>query len=578
MTTLDSKNKWVEDKFKGLSLEQKVGQLMVFGAAGPVVSPFVEKMITKYHVGGLRIAEKFFGGSCEARCESKCDYPAYDIDTIDRSTNLSSKRVYCTPKQFAHTINHYRDLALKRDGSVPIHCVYDQEGEGSDLIFGHRFFPYPMGIAASGDKTLAYKVAYYSGLQAHRVGANMIHSPVLDVNTNPLNPEIGPRSYSDDPTVVAEYALEAMRGYMDAGITPTAKHFPGRGASDKDAHFGLPTIDLSFEQLFNEHISPYKTLIENGLPAVMAAFTNYTAFGAEVLPAAANPALINGYLRKALGFQGVITTDNVQMKGLLSRFGLAEAVVRCLNAGCDLVLYRGEAPSCIYIIEQVIRAVRTGEYPESSLDESVKRVLAMRYDMGLHINGGKVDEDLSDTFDAAEIAELERAAAEQTVTVLRNSGQLPVSKNAKVLLIEQAHHFHSFQNTMDAHPGLLHEEMRKYSRNVAECLINESFTQEDERAVLQRVLQNDYDVIVSTSYYNYRSHAVMTGLLQKIKENTDKPIIAVANTPYTNFALPKFITDAVVCFCPSVRAEMDAVARILFGELNSTAKLKVKKL
>ncbi len=122
--------------------------------------------------------------------------------------------------------------------------TYDQEGEGADFLFNRRLFPYPMGLAASGEPELAYRVALASGRQARALGANMIHSPVLDVNTNPRNPEIGPRAYSDDPAVAAQYAAQSLRGYSEAGIIATGKHFPGRGESEEDAHFGLPVVKL----------------------------------------------------------------------------------------------------------------------------------------------------------------------------------------------------------------------------------------------------------------------------------------------------------------------------------------------
>jgi beta-N-acetylhexosaminidase len=576
-------NKWIDGLMGRLSLEQKVGQLMVFGFMGPVINPNVVELITKYHVGGLRIAQKFHGGSSEYMATLAGKPPQHpadkpDFNTYYRPADLNTKRVSCTPEEYAGTLNTLRDMALNRKDGISLHFTYDQEGEGADFLFQQRIFPYPMGLTASGDPGLAYRVALASGRQARALGANMIHSPVLDVNTNPRNPEIGTRAYSNDPSVVAQYAIQSLRGYSEAGVITTGKHYPGRGESEEDAHFGLPVVKLDRETFMREHIAPYKALIDAGLPAIMAAFTAYPCFGAQdIIPAAADPHIVSDLLRGELGFEGVVTTDNIQMNGLLQKYEMGEAVIRCLLAGCDLILCRSESPVTRHLIAKVIEAVKTKRYPEKSLDESVRRILALRWKMGLAQNGGKVDAaKAGQPFNDPFVAGVAREAAEKSVVLLRDDRRtLPLTRDTKVILVEQIHHFHSFINTMYSHPGLLWEELRKYSDNVAVVLINEKFSETDKAAVHQRLKEMDYDVIVTTSYYNYRSHATMTGLLAEFQQY-NKPIVIVSNTPYEQFGIPTGFPTGLVCFAPNGRENLGAVADILYGKKTSTARLNVR--
>jgi beta-N-acetylhexosaminidase len=578
-TSDEAKSRWIDSLLGRLSLEQKVGQLMVFGFAGPFVTPHVVELITKYHVGGLRIAQKFHGGSPEGRgnAGSVRRYYRPGINTYDRPLDVNTKRISCTPSEYAEVLNRLRDYALDRKDGIGLHFTYDQEGEGVDFLFGQRLFPYPMGLAASNDPGLAYRVALAAGRQARALGANMIHSPVLDVNTNPKNPEIGTRAYSDNPKIVEQYALQSLRGYGEAGIVSTGKHFPGRGESEQDAHFGLPVVGMEKKTFMETHVAPYRALIDAGLPAVMAAFTAYPCFGAGEVPGATAKEIITELLRGELGFSGVVTTDNIQMKGLLNKYELGEAAVRCLSAGCDILLFRCESPATTYLIERVIEAVRHGRYTERQLDESVRRILAMRWDMGLAENGGKADatkagDPFNDSFVVSTVVE----AAEKTVTVLRDDAKLlPISRDKKVLLIEQIHHFHSFINNLYSHPGMLWEEMRRLSESVGVVLIHETYTEEDKAAVAQRLADEDWDMIIATSYYNYRSHSIMVPFLKELKM-LSKPIIVVSNTPYEAFGVPEEFPTAIVSFCPSGRENIRAVAETLFGALVPTGKIMAR--
>ncbi|HVU33417.1 MAG TPA: glycoside hydrolase family 3 N-terminal domain-containing protein [Opitutaceae bacterium] len=569
--------RWVDARLGALTPEQKIGQLMVFPHYGAFITPDVVDLVERYHVGGLRIAQKFAPGTADHRGVGANADPERlpDADTWDRPENLD--RIACTAREFAATLNELRERALARPGGVPLHTAFDQEGEGADLLFEQRLFPHPMGQAASGDPHLAFRIARAIGRQAHAVGANMIHSPVVDVNTEPLNPEIGPRAYGDTAATVTPFALAALRGFASAGIAATAKHFPGRGPSRSDAHFGLPEIALSRAELLEQHIAPYRALIEAGLPCVMAAFTSYPALGAANVPAATSRAVVTDLLRGELGFEGVVTTDNIQMGGLLARYGMGEAVVRCLVAGCDLVLCRAYSPQRRRVLEAVREAVRSGRFAERDLDAAVRRVLTLRWKMGLAATGGLVDADRAGSlFHDPEIVDLADEAATRGTVLLRDrTGMLPLPRDRRILLVEQVHHFHRFINNGYAHPGVLWRELRGQAPNIATVAVNETVTDSDREAIRRRVAEAD--IIVVTSYYNYRSHALMLPVLEELRA-AGRPLVVVSNTPYEAFGVPAWVDTAVVSFCPSGRENIRAVAEILLGRREATARLPVTRL
>ena len=293
------------------------------------------------------------------------------------------------------------------------------------MLGGQKLFPHPMGLCASGDPSLAYRTARAIGLQARAIGANMIHSPVLDVNTNPKNPEIGTRAYSDKTNDVTAYALQSLKGFQEVDLMATGKHFPGRGESMADAHFGLPVADLAKDELMQKHIEPYKQLIAAGLPTIMSAHTIYPALGDSERPATMSRRIITEFLRGELGFKGVVTTDNMIMGGILKKYWMPEAIVQALIAGCDLILCRDESPARIIILQEVKKAIQEKRLKESELDEKVKRILELRWKMGLAEKGGLVDPEkadalLSDKF----ITKTAVEAGEKSVLLLKDKKEL----------------------------------------------------------------------------------------------------------------------------------------------------------
>lgn len=576
------RDKWVDRLMGRMDIRQKVGQLMVFGFCGTSITPDVAEMIRKYHVGGLRVSQRL-------RCLTIFNdiKPGEEPDESTRRSLIKpsgknrdyaevKKCTAVTAAEYAAVLNRLRSLAMEREAGIPLHFTVDQEGNGNDdMLCGQRLFPGPMGLASSGDPDLAYRVALANGRQLRALGINMIHSPCLDVNTNPHNPEIANRAYADNPADTAEYALATLRGLRETGLTATGKHFPGRGESEADAHWGLPNVSLSYDRLLKEHVAPYRQLIEAGLPAIMIAHSGFPALGAEGIPAGMSGDLIENFLRGELGFDGVITTDNMIMGGILKQYELSDAIIRVLAAGCNLVLMRDESPIRIKILEEVAAAVRSGRLSEKTLDDSVRRVLGMRWDMGLAESGGIVlPEEADRIINDRTVTATATEAAEKCIIELKNERSLfPLKPEEKVLLVEQIYHTHWEANNHYCHPGMLWEEMSACSDNVVSVEIPSVPSNEAKERVRLRLAEAD--TVVFTNYYNHKSPSSYNDFIMEIS-NMGKKVILVSNTVY-ELTNPPGISAVVVAGTPAGRENLKAVARLLYGKMKAGARSPIRQ-
>ncbi|MCL2801119.1 MAG: hypothetical protein FWD28_05110 [Treponema sp.] len=566
------KEKWIGDLMGKMDIHQKIGQLMVFGFCGTSITPDVIELIKKYNVGGLRVSNRI-------RCLTLFN----DIkpgEKPNRSTRRSiikpseknrdysfiEKCTSATPGEYASVLNRLRTYSLERDLGIPLHFTVDQEGNGNDdMLFGQRLFPGPMALASSKDTDLVYRCALATGKQLQALGINMIHSPCLDVNTNPKNPEIAHRAYADNPIDVAKFALATLKGLQESNIIATGKHFPGRGESEFDSHWGLPSVNINYETLIKEHILPYKALINAGLPAIMIAHSCYPAFGINTIPAGMSIVFIQKFLRDELKFNGVITTDNMMMGGILKQYEMCDAVVKMLAAGCNLILMRDESPIRIKIIQKVYEAVKSKKLSEKIIDDSVKRVLSMRWDMGLIENGGiteplKADSVINDEFI---IKTAEEAAKRCTIVLRDNQKLLPLKPEEKVLLVEQVHHTHLEANNFYCHPGMLWEEMCKFSQNVNSVEITAAPSKADKKRVYSRI--KEADTIVFTNYYNHKSPFKYNDFIVELYR-MGKKIILISNTVY-ELTNPPELPTVIVVGTAAGQENLKAAAELLYGKV-----------
>ena len=536
------KEQFVNEKMSAMTLKQKIGQCLVLGYVGPTVTPEIFRRVEEYTPAGIRGG--LYWRTRNAQHDPGCTPPEF-ADRMLRQPRGTTKDFivglpphYTTAAEYCAVLNQLKQKALASGAGIPLHVTFDHEGDGScDFYFGIRQTPHYAGLAASGDKQLVHDVHKVVGDMYREVGFSWSHSLVLDVNTNPNNPEINHRSFGSTADEVIDYAVDALRGWKDANIIATGKHFPGRGESVSDAHHGLPVIDISRAQM-EEHVAPYRALIAEGLPAVMTAHTSYPQLEPEDIPATLSKRILTGILKDELGFEGAITTDAMAMGGIVSRYEFVDACTMALNAGADLLLIRDEGQIVDELFTGLVRAVEDGRISTERIDDANRRVLGVKYDYNFFETpspvGVKATDKAGELFDDPIVVDTVERASEAAVQLIRDEQNiLPLKADTKVLLIEQIHDLHRLTNTSYCHPSLLWEKMLKHSDNVASVECHLMFPEEDRVRIRARM--DEADVIVITNYYNRRSENG-NAFIREL-QSWGKPLVVVTNSPYQFTAL-----------------------------------------
>jgi beta-N-acetylhexosaminidase len=421
-------------------------------------------------------------------------------------------------------------------------------------------FPAAMGLAAGGDANLVRRAHRAVAEQLSAMGVTTIHSPVLDINVNPTNPEIGVRAFGDEPESATRYALAAMRGLQDGGLIPTGKHFPGRGDSAVDAHHDVPVIDADRARLDAVELYPYRELIAGGLDSIMLAHTVYPALDPDNL-ATVSRRIVTGLLREELGFDGVITTDAIAMGALVERHTLPTACALALAAGADMVLNKMETTYRDQGFLETLRFVREGRISEAALDDKVRRILRMKYRRGLFASS-QVDPSAADRRvgnpDAVAVAE---EAARAACLVLRNRGGiLPLSPGQRIGVVEQSINTRNLPNTAAHHRLSFTEAMYGHSMNTV-AADTALVASDGERDFVLSAMAG-VDTVVMTNYYG-RSVGSNSALAEAFIRQ-GKRVILVTNTPFPMSVVKG--AAAIVCTFTSNAASLRVAADILYGK------------
>jgi beta-N-acetylhexosaminidase len=217
--------------------------------------------------------------------------------------------------------------------------------------------------------------------EGRAVGIHLAFAPVADVNSNPANPIINTRSFGEDPRAVALFVAAEVRGLEEHGMLATAKHFPGHGDTRTDSHLGLAVVPADWTRLDTLELIPFRAAIQAGVTGVMSAHVALPALdGGQSRPGTVVPTILTGLLRDSLHFKGLIVTDALDMGGLVSAYGSTEAPVLALLAGADLLLQPVDPGATIDAVE---RAVNDGRVSQARLDQSVRKILALKQRLGL---------------------------------------------------------------------------------------------------------------------------------------------------------------------------------------------------
>lgn len=331
--------------------------------------------------------------------------------------------------------NQLQKWAAETRLKIPLFISADLEYGAAQHVTDGTGFPRQMAIGATRDIGAAEQVAKITAIESKAIGFNWNYSPVADVNTNPLNPLIGVRSFGENTELVSQMTAAQIQGYQQNGILATAKHFPGHGDTSFDSHLRLAAVTYNKETLENVHLPPFKAAIAAGVDSIMTAHVIINAIDPK-LPATLSKKVLTGLLRKQLGFKGIVVTDSMSMDAINHHWGTGQAAVMAIKAGADIVLANGPLKNKIETYNALYSALKSGELTEERVNESLERILSakLKYDLFHHryvdpIHAEKVVNTPSHKQASSEIAR-------KSITLLKNDGVLPFNaKNTQTTLV-----------------------------------------------------------------------------------------------------------------------------------------------
>jgi beta-N-acetylhexosaminidase len=267
---------------------------------------------------------------------------------------------------------------VKRVAGRPLLLAVDQEGgQVARLRQGFTELPPMRAVGATGSAALARELGGVIGRELRAVGFDMSYAPVLDIDTNPANPVIAARSFGRTPELVTELGLALAAGLQDAGVAACGKHFPGHGDTSQDSHLELPRLPHAMERLEQVELVPFRAAANAGVAAFMTAHVIFEAVDARY-PATMSRPVLTGILREKLGYDGLVVTDDIEMRAIADNYGVEEAVLLGLAAGVDHFLCCHTAALAHRAIDAVVRAVETGQLSQSVLDSATRRFESVR--------------------------------------------------------------------------------------------------------------------------------------------------------------------------------------------------------
>ncbi|MBN1114658.1 MAG: beta-N-acetylhexosaminidase, partial [Oligoflexia bacterium] len=507
-----------------LSLEQKIGQMLIYGFRGENALSDAIPLINKYHAGGVVIFTH------NVRDEAQ-------ISSLTRAIQYHS---------------------LKAIG-IPSFIAIDQEG-GKVLRLKNvaTVLPGNMNLGATRSTTLSFLAGKLTAIDLEILGINMNFAPVLDVNITPDNEVIGVRSFGDDPAMVSRLGTAFIRGIQSRRVSATAKHFPGHGGTRADSHFGIPVLEHDWDSLKRLDLSPFISAIAEGVDAIMTAHIVLPKIDPTNTPATLSKKIITGILREALGYKGLIITDDMEMKAITKDMSIGEAAVQAVLAGCDMVtiVWTEQAKEDVY--NSLLAAARTGRIPIESINESVKRILEVKIKRKLFeypdMNIEEVRRIVGNKFHR-QIAQL---IAKKSITLVKNTGNVvPVQNGGNFVVLSPFSYFSTELKNRGLKTSFIKMDVnqRRIQRNY---FVNK---------VIRENKNADAFIVAVVD----RSQAQIAGMLKKASK---KPVIVAAlDSPYV-YSMVKN-ADAYICSYSFRTQAIRALAGVISGNYFASGRLPV---
>lgn len=514
---------WVDSVYNSLSFNEKLGQLFMIAAYSNKDEKHIEvvdKLVKEYKVGGLI----FFQGG---------------------------------PIRQAKLTNRFQSNA-----KVPLFIGIDAEWGLSMRLDSTAVYPWNMTLGAIANDNLITRVGEQMGKECKRMGIHFNFSPVIDINTNPLNPIIGNRSFGEDKFNVTAKASSLIQGIQSQGVFATGKHFPGHGDTSTDSHHSLPIVNFSKDRLNNVELHPYRELFKEGLASVMVAHLSVPSIEPRVnYPSSLSYNIVTNILQKELDFKGLIFTDALNMKGASNFKKPGEIDLEAFLAGNDILLFAEDVPKAI---EKITEAYKNKTVTDERIAKSVKKILAYKYRIGLNEYKPIDLKNLYEDLNPIENNALQFNLYEDAVTLTKNSNNLlPIKDLTKKI---------AYVKLGDDTNMVFVETLKKYT----EVTTVSAPTITELNAKLKK-----FDIVIvgfhksDKPWKNHDFTNVEVNWLNEIAINNDV-ILDVFAKPYSLLKIKSFSNiESVLLSYQNNKYAHQVSAQIIFGVLQAKGKLPV---
>ncbi|GAB4068138.1 glycoside hydrolase family 3 protein [Angustibacter speluncae] len=540
---------YVRSTMRQMTTDQKIGQLFVTYAYGTDARTVTE----------ADAAQNLAAYGVRTPAEVVDKYGLGGVIYFAWSNNVAN------PQQIAKLSNGLQRAAAGRDTKVdpPLLISTDQE-MGVVVRVGPPATQLPgsMALGATRDPRAAQQAAQVTGRELRAIGINQNYAPDADVNVDPQNPVIGVRSFSSDPALVSQLVAAQVTGFEQPGkqgVSSTAKHFPGHGDTSTDSHYGLPVIDHTREEWERLDEPPFRAAVEAGIDSIMTAHIVVPSLDPSEDPATLSQPILTGLLRERLGYDGVVVTDSLQMAGVREKYGDDEVAVRAVLAGADQLLMPMDMDVAY---EAVQEAVASGRISQERLDQSVERILRMKYERGVVQQPYVTERRVERVVGTPEHQQVAQSITDRTVTAVANpGGALPTQVDGRSVLVTGAG---------VAPATALGDRLAAQGAvsQVVETGLAPTATKQAE--AVAAASGKDLVVVLTNKAWSNPGQQQLVSQLQA----TGVPVVVVAvrdpyDASYVSPDLPFLATYS------STAVSMESVVRVLTGQVAPTGKLPV---
>ncbi|MBA5630634.1 glycoside hydrolase family 3 N-terminal domain-containing protein [Moheibacter lacus] len=514
--------KWVDEKYKAMTLEEKVGQLFIVAAYSNKDAAHeagIENLVKTEAIGGLIFMQ-----------------------------DLAVKQGELT--------NRYNKVA-----KIPLLIGMDAEWGLSMRLKEVKRFPWAMTVGAVEDNQIVKEMGNAIGEQANTMGVHFNFAPVVDVNTNPKNPIIGNRSYGSDVQNVADKGINYMLGMKEKSVLASAKHFPGHGDTSTDSHYTTPVVEHDLARLKSIELAPFQKLIDAGVPAIMVAHLSVPALDDSGIPTTLSKKVVTDLLKNEMHFKGLIVTDALNMDGVAKKYPPGEVDLMAFEAGNDILLFSQDVKTAK---QKIIEKINSGEITEERLAESVKKILMAKYFVGLN-NSKPIDtKDLVQNLNKPNYQILTSKIYENAATLIKNEGEiLPIQNLINIKI--------AYVPLEESDYGVFYQNLNFH--------VTTDLVKIKSAAEVSKLKDYDYVIIGlhksnESPYKSYKISDNAKAIVKAASENRNV-ILALFGSPYGLMNLDLSSTKAAMVMYQNLDMTQNAAAEIIFGAIGAKGKLPV---